>query len=66
MIEPGRYPTPEEIEILMLRARRMRSRAMAAMLLHAVRRSRRAYVVLKRRFTVALQHIADSELRYIS
>ena len=69
MIEFERYPTPEEIEALMRRARLARSRAIAAMLSHAYGRSLRAAVVLRRRLLVTVAHfgrMAGEELRYMS
>ncbi len=69
MIDFERYPTPEEIEALMRRARLARSQAIAAMFSHAYRRSVRAGVVLRRRLLVAVAHfgrMAGEELRYMS
>lgn len=69
MIEFGRYPTPQEIEVLMHRAHRMRSEAVAAMFAHAAGRGLRALVVLRRRLavtTLRLGRVAGDELRYIS
>ncbi len=69
MIDFERYPTPDEIEALMRRARRARSQAIAAMLSHAYARSVRASVVLRRRLLVTIAHfgrMAGEELRYMS
>lgn len=40
MLEHGRYPTPDEVEVLIARARRMRSEYMAALIMNAVLRAR--------------------------
>lgn len=69
MIDLERHPTPVEIEALMRRARRARALAIAAMLSHAHARGRRAAVVLRRRFSVAIARfgrMAGEELRYMS
>ena len=69
MTELERYPTPREIEALMRRARQERAQAIAGMLVYAQGRAVRAFVVLRRRFIVAVARfgrLAGDELRYMS
>lgn len=69
MIEPGRYPTPQEVAALIRRAHRLRRQAIALMFSHAAARCLRAGVVLRRRLAVRTLRFARNfgeELRLMS
>jgi len=49
MLEYGRYPTPDEVEAIIARARRMRSEYMAALIVNAALRARQFMIRAKDR-----------------
>jgi hypothetical protein len=60
MLEHGRYPTPDEIQVLMDRAHLMRSEYIAALMVHAALRAKQFFVrARERRITSAPRYFPD-------
>jgi hypothetical protein len=56
MPEEFRYPTPEEVQAIMERARHMRSQFIGALIASAALRSRQYYVVARERRRGEVRH----------